>query len=340
MNGILTTFSIFTTSVLLGGTLAAAEPTMQSLETRISTLETRIKELEGSLKGRQNGYSYQDAATVEATNGVSASAPAPAAGATTSGQTYTIQDGDTLGKIAGKFGIERKTLLEANRLSEGQPIYIGETLLIPGSAAPVAADKIAPPAIPDSNKLADKTPTAPAPAAPATPPVAPAKQDSKVIGDTKAPAPATTSTHTVAKGDTLTSLAKKYNTSVDSLKSANGLRSDTISLGQTLKIPTAKTASTTKPEVKTEQASKTEKPKQDSAFEYDNPLLNKSETYGYYTVEKGDNLYALARDFFTNMAELQRINNLGSSTLIQPGQDIIVPTSKYNEYHKEEVANR
>ena len=64
-------------------------------------------------------------------------------------------------------------------------------------------------------------------------------------------------------------------------------------------------------------------------------------TYGFYTVAKGDNLYALARDFFTTMAELQRINNLGSSTTIFPGNDLIVPTSKYNAYHqKGEVANR
>ncbi len=56
---------------------------------------------------------------------------------------------------------------------------------------------------------------------------------------------------------------------------------------------------------------------------------------------KNDNLYAIARDFFTTMAELQRINNMGSSTVIKPGDDIIVPTSKYNAYHKEgEVAKR
>jgi LysM repeat protein len=51
-------------------------------------------------------------------------------------------------------------------------------------------------------------------------------------------------------------------------------------------------------------------------------------------VNKGDNLYALARDFFTTMSELQRINRLGASTTIFPGNEIIVPTAKYNAYHK------
>lgn len=43
--------------------------------------------------------------------------------------------------------------------------------------------------------------------------------------------------HTVVKGDTLYSLSRKYGTTVAALKSANGLTSDTIRLGQTLTIP-------------------------------------------------------------------------------------------------------
>jgi LysM repeat protein len=213
---------------------------------------------------------------------------------------------------AEKFKIERKSLLEANRLSEGQPIYIGETLMIPG-AAPA----------PDANMAEAGKP-------------ADAKKDSVVIGETKkpetapvpAPAPVGTKTHKIVKGDTLTSVAKKYSTSVESIKSANGLRSDTISLGQTLKIPSTQTVSTdTKPAPEKKQ-------EQSNAFQYDNELLRAEETYGYYTVNKGDNLYALARDFFTTMSELQRINRLGASTTIFPGNEIIVPTAKYNAYHK------
>jgi len=49
----------------------------------------------------------------------------------------------------------------------------------------------------------------------------------------------------------------------------------------------------------------------------------------------------LARDFFTTMSELQRINRLGRSTTIFPGHEIIVPPAKYNAYHKTgEVAKR
>jgi LysM repeat protein len=339
MNRIATTLTTLTASVLFHQTAGAVEPTVQSLDARLSTIESRLISIEKALNSNGSDFTYNNAATIEATNGASAiksgvetpapqaapSAPATAPSAPAPvgpGQTYVIQDGDTLGKIASKFGVERKSLLEANRLSEGQPIYIGETLMIPGSAAAPA-----PAPAPDSSTNV----------AGATPP-APAKQESVVVGETKKSAPVATTTHKVAKGDTLTSLAKKYNTAVESLKSANGLRTDAISLGQSLKIPSSKGAAAT---VSNTVPAPAPKGGQSAAFEYDNPLLNKSETYGYYTVASGDNLYALARDFFTTMSELQRINNLGSSTIIRPGDEIIVPTSKYNAYHKTgEMANR
>lgn len=316
MNRIATTLTTLTASALLCQSLGAAEPTMETLNSKITALESRIISLEAAMAS-DSSYSYSNAAVIEATKGTQ-----PSASTATNG-TYVIQDGDTLGKIAEKFKMERKLLLETNRLSEGQPIYIGETLMIPGAAP-------APAPAPNANMAETSKP-------------ADAKKDSIVIGETKkkenitpAPAAVATKTHKIVKGDTLTSVAKKYKTSVESLKSANGLRSDTISLGQTLKIPTTQTAANQpKPE------SDTKKQEQASAFQYDNELLRADETYGYYTVNKGDNLYALARDFFTTMSELQRINRLEASTTIFPGNEIIVPTAKYNAYHKTgEMANR
>jgi LysM repeat protein len=323
MNRTATTLATLTASFLLSDVLLASDPTTMALEARVSALEARLNSVEATLANEVGSSAYKEAAMLEATQGAGANkqipappipdAAAPAAPANTGSSTYVIQDGDTLGKIAAKFNIERKALLEANRLGEGQPIYIGETLVIPGQPVSGGASK----PVADS-----KTPEA--------------KKESVVVGDTKKPAPAATTVHTVAKGDTLTSLAKKYGTTVESLKSANGLRSDTISLGQALKIPAKESGS--QASAPTPEAGK---PEQSSAFQYDNPLLRSDETYGFYTVAKGDNLYALARDFFTTMAELQRINNLGSSTTIFPGNDLIVPTSKYNAYHqKGEVANR
>ena len=44
--------------------------------------------------------------------------------------------------------------------------------------------------------------------------------------------------YTVKKGDTLYSIANRFNTTVQAKKSLNNLTSDTLTIGQTLKIPT------------------------------------------------------------------------------------------------------
>jgi nucleoid-associated protein YgaU len=55
----------------------------------------------------------------------------------------------------------------------------------------------------------------------------------------KAPAKSsgTSRTHTIRPGDTLGGIARKYGTTVAKLKAANGLKSDLIRAGKTLKIP-------------------------------------------------------------------------------------------------------
>lgn len=47
--------------------------------------------------------------------------------------------------------------------------------------------------------------------------------------------------HVIRRGDTLSALADRYNTSMQRIRAANGLRSDTVRLGQTLRIPVEST---------------------------------------------------------------------------------------------------
>ncbi len=101
------------------------------------------------------------------------------------------------------------------------------------------------------------------------------------------------STYTVVSGDTLYSIARKFNTTVDIIKSLNNLTSNTLSIGQVLKIPTS---ATTQPSINT------------------------------YTVVSGDTLYSIARKFNTTIDAIKSLNNLTSNTLII-GQILRIPTN-------------
>ena len=89
--------------------------------------------------------------------------------------------------------------------------------------------------------------------------------------------------YTVQRGDTLWSIARKFNLSVDKLKDINNLNSNIISIGQKLIVSES--------------------------------LPNNN----YYIVKKGDTLYGIARKFNTSVSELASINNL-NSTLLSIGQ--------------------
>lgn len=95
--------------------------------------------------------------------------------------------------------------------------------------------------------------------------------------------------YVVKKGDSLWSIAKKYNMTVDELKSINNLKSNLLSIGQRLKIKES----------------------------YDNQNI--------YIVKKGDTLYKIANMYGTTVDNLKALNNLKSNNL-SIGQKLIVPS--------------
>lgn len=95
--------------------------------------------------------------------------------------------------------------------------------------------------------------------------------------------------YTVQRGDSLWSIARRFNVTVNDLKNANNLTNDLLRIGQILVIPTGEVS--------------------------DNII---------YTVQRGDTLYNLANRYNTTVNELIRINNLTNDTLLI-GQTLIIP---------------
>ncbi|WP_421381839.1 LysM peptidoglycan-binding domain-containing protein [Bacillus salacetis] len=117
-------------------------------------------------------------------------------------------------------------------------------------------------------------------------------------------AAAEASSHTVASGDSLWSIAKKYGTSVNTIKELNSLTSDVIYPKQVLKVSADEKVSSP--------------PVQEIAPA---PTIEKK-----YTVVSGDTLIGIANKHSITLAELKALNNL-SGHLIYPGQSLVVGQS-------------
>lgn len=107
-------------------------------------------------------------------------------------------------------------------------------------------------------------------------------------------------THTVAKGETLYSISKKYNTSIAQLKALNpDISLDVLSINQEINV-NGNVASQTPATVTTSNTNT-----------------------NTYQVEKGDTLYAISRRFNISVSDLKSKNNL-TSNLLSIGQVLIV----------------
>ena len=59
---------------------------------------------------------------------------------------------------------------------------------------------------------------------------------------------------------------------------------------------------------------------------------NKDQYFEYYTIEKGDTLYQIARRYNINPELLASMNGLELEDYIYPNQEILIPKSGYSYY--------
>lgn len=124
--------------------------------------------------------------------------PAQAADAT----TYVVQPGETLYRIAHRFGISVSALAAYNHITDPTHLSIGQVLRIPATGTKAVQSQ--------------------------TPPTKPA------------PVQTVTYRYTVSRGDTLALIAGRYGITVQNLMRVNGLQSNLIHPGQRLVIPGTK----------------------------------------------------------------------------------------------------
>ena len=224
-----------------------------------------------------------------------------------SGNFYTVVKGDSLYSIARRFGVSVQALKNANNLTS-DTLSVGQVLRIPSNDQD---NDINPPsgnvtytvkkgdslwsiasrygisvnALREANNLTSDTLSI------GQVLIIPGVSDDNEGNDEMGPS----FTYTVVRGDSLWSIANRFGVTVGQLRDANNLTTDTLSVGQVLIIPGV-----------------SEDDEEDNGAVF------------YYTVEKGDSLYSIARRFGVTVQEIIDANNLISNTL-SIGQSLIIP---------------
>lgn len=177
--------------------------------------------------------------------------------------THVVRKGETLSSIATKYHVTVRDLNQSNRLRDADMLTVGQTLKVPGAA------------------------------------VSPQARNSTA---TTNPAAANTRTHTVGRGETLSSIATQYGVSIEALAQANNIHdADLLQRGQELLVPST--------------ASATAGPRGVTAG-------NETRTH---TVMRGETLSGIAASYGVTVRDLRRKNHLRNADLLQPGQKLFIP---------------
>ena len=232
--------------------------------------------------------------------------------------TYTVQRGDSLWSIASRYGISVNDLRQANNLTS-DTLSIGQVLIIPGvSNGNEGNDNITGPSFPytvvkgdslwsignrfgvtvqqirDLNKLtSDTLSVGQVLLIPGTNEEDNGEENGAVFY------------YTVGRGDSLWSIARRFGVTVQEIKDANDLVSDTLSIGQSLIIPGISAGD-------------------DLEDSEDNVTVPTT-----YTVASGDSLWSIANRFGVTVNNLKSANSL-TSNLLSIGQVLIIPTAGSN----------
>lgn len=222
----------------------------------------------------------------------------PAAPAPAASITHVVKSGDSLWKIARQHQVTVAALKKANNLTS-DILKVGQKLTIPSASAPTMTAS------------AESTATAAA-----------ATQSAEGIS------------YTVAAGDSLWKIANRNGITVDAIKKANNLTSDSLKVGQKLIVPvraaattTASSASPMAPAGGTPNVSASIAPWSPSAV-YREPGTYQENSQTIHVVDHNESPATIARKYGVRVEELMRVNGITDPRQIHYGQSLIIPATR------------
>lgn len=173
----------------------------------------------------------------------------------TGGTQVTLRQGETIYNLSRRFGVPAKAIMKVNGIKNAKSVAAGSKIIIPtyvysrnaAISAPDNNPKVADASSGRGKRTDEPVKRAPKPApAPEREAILPAETKSRERTNTATAANETKSaragtakgaTHKVVSGDTLYDIARKYGTTTERLKKANGLSNGLIRVGKVLSIP-------------------------------------------------------------------------------------------------------
>jgi membrane-bound lytic murein transglycosylase D len=221
-------------------------------------------------------------------------------------QSYQAQHGQSLDDIAKRFNTTTSGLRSNNPIDEKRNKLVGaQTLLVPMNNRNNNIQRVA--AVVSAASVAALSAVQQAPAISVVETAsALVLSNTATAQEIVARSPSQQNVYVVTQGDTLYGIGRRFGFSSAEIKAINMLDSDALKLGQQLVLPAA---TQTAPSPAATVAAANE------------PVAAKTNNrHATYTVQYGDTLYAIARQFSVAVADLARWNNLNASQLLQPGQ--------------------
>jgi membrane-bound lytic murein transglycosylase D len=139
-----------------------------------------------------------------------------------------------------------------------------------------------------------------------------------------------TQTYKIRRGDNLSSIARKYRTTVAYLRDLNDLtRGKTLSVGTKIQVPD-RTPLRERKDRRTIQASADKSEKTNSAGRTVSNEMESLENGRFYVVQNGDSLFSIAQRYNTTVSELKKINNIRRGRNLRVGLRLKLPEEAKN----------
>lgn len=122
--------------------------------------------------------------------------------------------------------------------------------------------------------------------------------------------------HVVRRGETLSSIARKFGTTVATLRDINHLRRSSVRIGGTILVPTGNRDATVEEAALATAVTK-------AALTIEEPLAREAKPLRY-RVKRGDTLWNISKRFNTTVDQIRKWNGLGTTSHIRAGRRLIL----------------